>query len=62
MKKTWSWTAPNGSELRILQLPDRQKAYIVLVDEFGMTSVARTMGDREAEALAKWLDSVMDKP
>jgi hypothetical protein len=55
----WSWTAPDGSELRIMMLPDRKSLYAVLVDEEGMRQVAKTMGDREATALVKWLDMVI---
>jgi hypothetical protein len=54
----WTWTAPNGSELRVMQLPDRRALYIVLVDAEGMRCVARTLGDREATLLVGWLDAV----
>jgi hypothetical protein len=59
--KDWSWTTADGTELRIMQLPDRRNSYIVLTDAHGMTAIARTMGDREAEALATWLDSVVNR-
>lgn len=55
----WTWTSPDGSELRVMRLPDRKAVYVVLVDEDGMRCVARTLGDREAVALTAWLDSVV---
>lgn len=53
----WTWTAPDGSELRVMALPDRKALYAVLIDAEGMRCVARTLGDREAAALVKWLDA-----
>jgi hypothetical protein len=56
-----TWTAPVGlelSELRLMSLPGRKHAYLVLVDADGMRCVARTMGEREATLLASWLDAV----
>lgn len=57
--KDWSWTDPTAGELRIMRLPDRKAVYLVLVDEDGLQCVARTLGDREAVALASWLDAVV---
>lgn len=57
--KDWTWTAPDGSELRLMQLPERQNLQLVLVDDDGMQQVARTHGDRAATKLAAWLDSML---
>lgn len=53
----WSFTNVAGVELRIMRLPDRKALYLVLVDDDGLTCVARTLGDREATALVGFLDS-----
>jgi hypothetical protein len=55
--REWSYTAA-GVELRVMRLPDRNNLYLVLVDDDGMHCVARTLGDREATALAGFLDSI----
>jgi len=57
--KDWVWTAPDGAELRVMQLPDRKSLYVVLTDNDGMRCVARTLGDREATALVTWLDNAV---
>lgn len=54
----WSFTSPDGGELRVMRLPERKALYLVLTDDDGMTCVARTLGDREATALVRWLDSI----
>lgn len=59
MSGDWSWAAPDGAELRIMQLPDRKALYLVLIADGEMTCVARTMGDREATALVTWLDTTV---
>lgn len=55
-QKEWSWLGAGGSELRVMQLPDRKALYLVLNNDDGMHCVARTTGDREAAVLAAWLD------
>jgi hypothetical protein len=57
VSREWSYTVA-GVELRIMRLPDRNNLYLVLVDDDGMHCVARTLGDREATALAGFLDSI----
>lgn len=58
-RQEWAWTAPDGSELRLMQLPDRQNLQLVLVDDDGMHQLARTQSDRAATRLALWLDSMI---
>lgn len=57
-RREWSWTAPDGTELRLMHLPDRNNLQLVLVDDDGMRQIARTLHDRVAVALAVWLDAV----
>lgn len=57
MSREWSYTV-GDTELRMMRLPDRQNLYLVLVDGDGMHCVARTLGDREATALAGFLDGI----
>ena len=60
IRKDWTWTAPDGSELRLMQLPDRQNLQLVLLnDDDGMQQVARTHSDRAAAKLAAWLDAML---
>ena len=58
-RKDWTWTAPDGSELRLMQLPERDNLQLVLVDDDGMQQLARTRNDRAAERLAAWLDAML---
>ncbi|MGH3966405.1 MAG: hypothetical protein ACRDZO_27975 [Egibacteraceae bacterium] len=59
IRREWSWTAPDGTELRLMRLPDRQNLQLVLVDDDGMHQIARTLNDRAATALAAWLDEAI---
>lgn len=58
MSAEWSFTGSDGTELRVMRLPDRKALYLILTDEDGMHCVARTLGDREATALVSFLDSL----
>lgn len=57
----WAWTNADGAELRVMRLPERQRPYIVLNDEFGMRIVARLHDDRAGEWFASWLDSALGR-
>ncbi len=58
-RQEWSWTAPDGTELRLMHLPvPGFNLQLVLVDDDGMRQLARTLNDRAAVALAVWLDAV----
>jgi len=58
-RREWTWPAPDGTELRLMRLPDRQNLQLVLVDDDGMHQIARTLSDRAATELASWLDAVI---
>lgn len=58
-RREWTWSAPDGTELRLTRLPDRQNLQLVLVDDDGVYQIARTLNDRAATALAGWLDAVL---
>jgi hypothetical protein len=56
MREDFTYVNSAGHELRVMWLPDRKCMYLVLVGEHGMTCVARTLGDPEAERIVAWLD------
>lgn len=56
--KRMSWAVPgrDGWYVEIGPLPDRKAPYLTVFSPDGLTSVAKILGDREAELLASLLD------